>query len=100
MSDSMLTDPNVAAPINEQSPLAGAIMAAPEPVWKKLKGVLGVGTREEAAVLVESDENAASAAASILNGEEPQEPAPTAMTPPSSPADTLYGKTRKASVRF
>jgi hypothetical protein len=43
------------------------ILAAPEPVWKKLRPALGVATREEAAQLVMRDEKAAAVAISILN---------------------------------
>ena len=47
--------------------LSDQILAAPEPLWKKLRPALGVATREEAAQLVMRDEKAAAVAISILN---------------------------------
>jgi hypothetical protein len=47
--------------------LSDQILAAPEPMWKKLRPALGVATREEAAQLVMRDEKAAAVAISILN---------------------------------
>lgn len=46
--------------------LSDQILTAPASVWKKLKSALKVGTREEAAQLVASNEQAALIAVGIL----------------------------------
>ena len=79
--------------------LSDQILAAPEPLWKKLCPALGVATREEAAQLVMRDEKAAAVAISILNPVVAEEQG-SVLTQPSSvltsrtPAAKPTGKKR------
>lgn len=80
--------------------LSEQILAAPEPMWKKLRPALGVATREEAAQLVMRDEKAAAVAVSILSpvteeqGSVLTQPRASSVLTTRLPAEKPVGKKR------
>jgi len=109
MSDMAALPPSSAAPTETPAVpnLPAMIMSAEASVWKKIQSALGVKTREEAAELVQRDEQAAATVNEILAATtaltEKGKLGPTALTAPPqaamSPAERVYGG-GSAKVKF
>ena len=103
------------APQTDNS-LGSQIMAAPEPVWKQIRGLLQVKSRQEAVEMVDSDPGARRAVSELLQGGAPDDE--TALTAPGSKEQThltsvagpkapraplseqMYGRKRNPRINF
>jgi len=84
-----------------QQSIGDLVLSASPAVWTKIKKVLPVKTREEAATLVESDPKSREAVVAILAGEEtlvtggrskPSSAVTSARAPSPDLAQQMYGK--------
>jgi len=100
--------PEQSVPENQDT-LGPQILKAPEPTWIKIKRLLGVETREEAAALVQTDPDARKVVVNLLGGADntvltnPRNRAESFLTSPKREAtplsELMYGK-GKAKVTF
>jgi len=93
-----MSDPATPTQTTGLQDIAKQIASAPERVWTKIRDLLRVKTRQEAAQIVAQDANAAEAVANILGGGEdilmrrskPGESVLTAKRTARSPEGVLY----------